>query len=156
MYRMEDFEKRIEKNITKLRKNDSQNIRLCLRNGKRIKPLISDTDYNRELRYFGTSLELIKLQLEQEPKAVKTLYYFVMIFTTYVTGLLAFYPLLDFLNKTTDINYLSYIFAGIPTIIATLVGLKLKNKVRAWKVFVSMIISIALVAILVLLGTKAV
>lgn len=156
MYRMEDFEKRIEKNITKLRKNDSQNIRLCLRNGKRIKPLISDTDYNRELRYFGTSLELIKLQLEQEPKAVKILYYFVMVFTTYVTGLLAFYPLLDFLNKTTDINYLSYIFAAIPTIIAILAGLKLKNKVRAWKIFVSMILAILVVAVLVLLGTKAV
>ena len=155
MYRMEDFEKRIEKNITKLRKNDSQNIRLCLRNGKKIKPLISDTDYNRELRYFGTSLELIKLQLEQEPKAVKTLYYFVLVFTTYVVGLLAFYPLLDFLNKSTDIDYLSYIFAAIPTIIVILAGLKLKNKVRAWKIFIAVIIAIVVVAVLVLLGTKA-
>ena len=156
MYRMEDFEKRIEKNITKLRKNDSQNIRLCLRNGKKIKPLIVDTDYNRELRYFGTSLELIKLQLEQEPKAVKTLYYFVMILTTYVAGLLAFYPLLDFLKKTTDITYLSYIFAGIPTIIAALVGLKMKNKVRSCKIIVAIICAILIVAVLALLGTKAV
>jgi len=155
MYRMEDFEKRIEKNITKLRKNDSQNIRLCLRNGKKIKPLIVDTDYNRELRYFGTSLELIKMQLEQEPKAVKTLYYAIMVITTYAAGLLAFYPLCDALNKTSDIDYLLYIFAAIPTIIMILVGLKLKNKVRAWKIFIAIIFAIAIVGVLVLLGTKA-
>ena len=156
MYRMEDFEKRIEKNITKLRKNDSQNIRLCLRNGKKIKPLIVDTDYNRELRYFGTSLELIKMQLEQEPKAVKSLYYVIMVITTYAAGLLAFYPLLDVLNKTTDIDYLLYIFAAIPTLIITLVGLKFKNKVRAWKIFGAIIFAIIIVAVLVLLGTKTV
>ncbi len=156
MYRMEDFEKRIEKNITKLRKNDSQNIRLCLRNGKKIKPLIVDTDYNRELRYFGTSLELIKMQLEQEPKAVKTLYYAIMVITTYAAGLLAFYPLCDVLNKTSDqIDYLLYIFAAIPTIIMILVGLKLKNKVRAWKIFIAIIFAVAIVGVLVLLGTKA-
>ena len=155
MYRMEDFEKRIEKNITKLRKNDSQNIRLCLRNGKKIKPLIVDTDYNRELRYFGTSLELIKMQLEQEPKAVKSLYYVIMVITTYAAGLLAFYPLIDFLKKTTDIDYLLYIFAAIPTLIMALVGLKFKNKVRAWKIFISIIFAIAIVGLLVLLGTKA-
>ena len=155
MYRMEDFEKRIEKNITKLRKNDSQNIRLCLRNGKKIKPLIVDTDYNRELRYFGTSLELIKMQLEQEPKAVKSLYYVIMVITTYAAGLLAFYPLIDFLKKTTDIDYLLYIFAAIPTLIMALVGLKFKNKVRAWKIFMSIIFAIAIVGLLVLLGTKA-
>lgn len=155
MYRMEDFEKRIEKNITKLRKNDSQNIRLCLRNGKKIKPLIVDTDYNRELRYFGTSLELIKMQLEQEPKAVKTLYYVIMVITTYAAGLLAFYPLCDVLNKTSDIDYLLYIFAAIPTIIMILVGLKLKNKVRAWKIFIAIIFAVAIVGVLVLLGTKA-
>ncbi len=155
MYRMEDFEKRIEKNITKLRKNDSQNIRLCLRNGKKIKPLIVDTDYNRELRYFGTSLELIKMQLEQEPKAVKSLYYVIMVITTYAAGLLAFYPLIDFLKKTTDIDYLLYIFAAIPTLIMALVGLKFKNKVRAWKIFMSVIFAIAVVGLLVLLGTKA-
>ncbi len=155
MYRMEDFEKRIEKNITKLRKNDSQNIRLCLRNGKKIKPLIVDTDYNRELRYFGTSLELIKMQLEQEPKAVKTLYYVIMVITTYAAGLLAFYPLCDVLNKVSDIDYLLYIFAAIPTLITTLVGLKFKNKVRAWKIFVAIIFAVAIVGILVLLGTKA-
>ena len=156
MYRMEDFEKRIEKNITKLRKNDSQNIRLCLRNGKKIKPLIVDTDYNRELRYFGTSLELIKLQLEQEPKAVKSLYYVIMVITTYAAGLLAFYPLLDTLNKTTDIDYLLYIFAAIPTLVFVIAGLKLKNKVRAWKIFMAIIFSVLIVGILVLLGTKTV
>ena len=156
MYRMEDFEKRIEKNITKLRKNDSQNIRLCLRNGKKIKPLIVDTDYNRELRYFGTSLELIKLQLEQEPKAVKSLYYVIMVITTYAAGLLAFYPLLDTLNKTTDIDYLLYIFAAIPTLIFAIAGLKLKNKVRAWKIFMAIIFSVLIVGLLVLLGTKTV
>ena len=156
MYRMEDFEKRIEKNITKLRKNDSQNIRLCLRNGKKIKPLIVDTDYNRELRYFGTSLELIKLQLEQEPKAVKSLYYVIMVITTYAAGLLAFYPLLDKLNKTTDIDYLLYIFAAIPTLVFTIAGLKLKNKVRAWKIFMAIIFSVLIVGLLVLLGTKTV
>jgi len=156
MYRMEDFEKRIEKNITKLRKNDSQNIRLCLRNGKKIKPLIVDTDYNRELRYFGTSLELIKMQLEQEPKAVKTLYYVIMVITTYAAGLLAFYPLCNVLNKiSNEIDYLLYIFAAIPTIIMILVGLKLKNKVRAWKIFIAIIFAIVIVGVLVLLGTKA-
>ena len=154
MYRMEDFEKRIQKNITKLRKNDSQNIRLCLRNGKKIKPLIVDTDYNRELRYFGTSLELIKIQLEQEPKAVKTLYYFVFVLTVYVASFLAFNPLLDVLKRTNDITYLGYIFAGIPTVIAALVGIKFKNKVRAWKIFLGIIIGIGLMALLVLLGTQ--
>ena len=154
MYRMEDFEKRIQKNITKLRKTDSQNIRLCLRNGKKIKPLIVDTDYNRELRYFGTSLELIKIQLEQEPKAVKTLYYFVFVLTVYVASFLAFNPLLDVLKRTNDITYLGYIFAGIPTVIAALVGIKFKNKVRAWKIFLGIIIGIGLMALLVLLGTQ--
>lgn len=155
MYRMEDFEKRIEKNITKLRKTDSQNIRLCLRNGKKIKPLIVDTDYNRELRYFGTSLELIKLQLEQKPKAVKVLYYVVMVFAVYVSCFLAFNPLVNVLNKTVDLDYLGYIFAAIPTIIAALVGVKLKNKVRAWKLILMIIIGFGVLAVLVLLGTKA-
>lgn len=155
MYRMEDFEKRIEKNITKLRKTDSQNIRLCLRNGKKIKPLIVDTDYNRELRYFGTSLELIKLQLEQKPKAVKVLYYVVMVFAVYVSCFLAFNPLVNVLNKTVDLDYLGYIFAAIPTIIAALVGVKLKNKVRAWKLILMIIIGLGVLAVLVLLGTKA-
>lgn len=155
MYRMEDFEKRIEKNITKLRKTDSQNIRLCLRNGKKIKPLIVDTDYNRELRYFGTSLELIKLQLEQKPKAVKVLYYVVMAFAVYVSCFLAFNPLVNVLNKTVDLDYLGYIFAAIPTIIAALVGVKLKNKVRAWKLILMIIIGLGVLAVLVLLGTKA-
>ena len=155
MYRMEDFEKRIEKNITKLRKTDSQNIRLCLRNGKKIKPLIVDTDYNRELRYFGTSLELIKLQLEQKPKAVKVLYYVVMVFAVYVSCFLAFNPLVNALNKTVDLDYLGYIFAAIPTIIAALVGVKLKNKVRAWKLILMIIIGFGVLAVLVLLGTKA-
>ena len=149
MYRMEDFEKRIEKNITKLRKTDSQNIRLCLRNGKKIKP------YNRELRYFGTSLELIKLQLEQKPKAVKVLYYVVMVFAVYVSCFLAFNPLVNVLNKTVDLDYLGYIFAAIPTIIAALVGVKLKNKVRAWKLILMIIIGLGVLAVLVLLGTKA-
>ena len=155
MYRMEDFEKRIQKNITKLRKNDSQNIRLCLRNGKKIKPLIVDTDYNRELRYFGTSLELIKLQLEQEPKAVKLVYYFTMILTVYVASFLAFNPLVDVLNKSNDIDYLGYIFAGIPTVIAIIAGFKLKNKVRAWKIFISIILGIGIMALMVILGTNA-
>ncbi len=155
MYRMEDFEKRIEKNITKLRKTDSQNIRLCLRNGKKIKPLIVDTDYNRELRYFGTSLELIKLQLEQKPKAVKVLYYVVMAFAVYVSCFLAFNPLVNVLNKTVDLDYLGYIFAAIPTIIAALVGVKLKNKVRAWKLILMIIIGLGVLGVLVLLGTKA-
>ena len=155
MYRMEDFEKRIEKNITKLRKTDSQNIRLCLRNGKKIKPLIVDTDYNRELRYFGTSLELIKLQLEQKPKAVKVLYYVVMVFAVYVSCFLAFNPLVNVLNKMVDLDYLGYIFAAIPTIIAALVGVKLKNKVRAWKLILMIIIGLGVLAVLVLLGTKA-
>ena len=157
MYRMEDFEKRIQKNITRLRKNDSQQIRSCLRNGKKIKPLIIDTDYNRELRYFGTSLELIKMQLEQEPKAVKGLYYFVMVFTVYVTGLLSFNPLLDYLNKTVDgdvKDFLPYIFAAVPTVIMILLAFKLKNKVRAWKVFLSIILTIVLVAVLVLVATQ--
>ena len=157
MYRMEDFEKRIQKNITRLRKNDSQQIRSCLRNGKKIKPLIVDTDYNRELRYFGTSLELIKMQLEQEPKAVKGLYYFVMVFIVYVTGLLSFNPLLDYLNKTVDgdvKDFLPYIFAAVPTVIMILLAFKLKNKVRAWKVFLSIILTIVLVAVLVLVATQ--
>ena len=52
-----------------------------------------------------------------------------MIFTTYVTGLLAFYPVLDFLKKTTDINYLSYIFAATPpNIIARIM---IKNQTMA-------------------------
>ena len=157
MYRMEDFEKRIQKNITKLRKNDSQQIRLCLRNGKKIKPLIVDTDYNRELRYFGTSLELIKLQLEQEPKAVKYLYYFVMIITVYAAGFLAFNPLSDYLKRKASEDvavFLPFIFAAIPTIIMILVALKLKNKVRAWKVFVSIIATLLIIALLVLIATQ--
>ena len=154
MYRMEDFEKRIQKNITKLRKNDTQNIRLCLRNGKKIKPLIVDTDYNRELRYFGTSLELIKMQLEQKPKAVKVLFYFVMVLTVFATCLLAFNPLVGYLNKTVDLEYLSYIFAAVPTIITALVGLKLKNKVRAWRLFLVIVLSIVVLAVLILLGTQ--
>ena len=154
MYRMEDFEKRIQKNITKLRKNDTQNIRLCLRNGKKIKPLIVDTDYNRELRYFGTSLELIKMQLEQKPKAVKVLFYFVMVFTVFATCLLAFNPLVGYLNKTVDLEYLCYIFAAVPTIIAALVGLKLKNKVRAWRLFLVIVLSVVVLAVLILLGTQ--
>ena len=158
MYRMEDFEKRIQKNITKLRKTDSQNIRLCLRNGKKIKPLIVDTDYNRELRYFGTSLELIKLQLEQKPKAVKILFYIVMVFAVYVSCLLSFTPLVNVLNKTVDESfkaYLGYIFAAVPTIITALIGVKMKNKVRAWKIIVTIIIGIAVLGLLVLLGTKS-
>lgn len=154
MYRMEDFEKRIQKNITKLRKSDSQNIRLCLRNGKRIKPLIVDTDYNRELRYFGTSLELIKLQLEQKPKAVKVLFYFVMIFSVFVSCFLAFNPLVGYLNKTVDLEYLGYIFSAVPTVIVALIGLKLKNKVRAWRLFLMLILGIGLLAVLILLGTQ--
>lgn len=154
MYRMEDFEKRIQKNITKLRKTDSQNIRLCLRNGKKIKPLIVDTDYNRELRYFGTSLELIKLQLEQKPKAVKVIYYIVIVFSVYVSCLLAFTPLLNALNKMAEIDFLGYIFAAVPTIIAALIGLKMKNKVRAWKLIVSIIIGIGILCVLILLGTQ--
>lgn len=156
MYRMEDFEKRIQKNITKLRKNDTQNIRLCLRNGKKIKPLIIDTDYNRELRYFGTSLELIKMQLEQKPKAVKVLFYFVMVFTVFATCLLAFNPLVENLNKTVDLEYLSYIFAAVPTIITALIGLKLKNKVRAWRLILVLILSILVLAVLILLGTQTI
>ena len=154
MYRMEDFEKRIQKNITKLRKNDTQNIRLCLRNGKKIKPLIIDTDYNRELRYFGTSLELIKMQLEQKPKAVKVLFYFVMVFTVFATCFLAFNPLVDALNKKVDLEYLGYIFAAIPTIITALIGLKLKNKVRAWRLVVLIVLSVAVLGVLILLGTQ--
>lgn len=154
MYRMEDFEKRIQKNITKLRKNDTQNIRLCLRNGKKIKPLIIDTDYNRELRYFGTSLELIKMQLEQKPKAVKVLFYFVMVFTVFATCFLAFNPLVDALNKKVDLEYLGYIFAAVPTIITALIGLKLKNKVRAWRLFVVIVLSVAVLGVLILLGTQ--
>ena len=154
MYRMEDFEKRIQKNITKLRKADSQNIRLCLRNGKKIKPLIVDTDYNRELRYFGTSLELIKLQLEQKPKAVKVLFYFVMVFSVFVTCLLAFNPLVGYLNKTVDLEYLGYIFSAVPTVIAALIGLKLKNKVRAWRLFLILILGVGILVVLILLGTQ--
>ena len=155
MYRMEDFEKRIQKNITKLRKNDTQNIRLCLRNGKKIKPLIVDTDYNRELRYFGTSLELIKMQLEQKPKAVKVLFYFVMVFTVYVACFLAFNPLVDALNKTVDLEYLGYIFAAVPTIITALIGIKLKNKVRAWRLVLVLILGFAILSVLILLGTQS-
>ena len=155
MYRMEDFEKRIQKNITKLRKTDSQNIRLCLRNGKKIKPLIVDTDYNRELRYFGTSLELIKLQLEQKPKAVKALFYCVIVLSVYVCSLLAFEPLLGFLNKEAGIDFLGYIFAAVPTVITALIALKMKNKVRAWKLIVSIILGIAIIGVLILLGTQA-
>ncbi|MBP5445241.1 MAG: hypothetical protein J6Y28_03625 [Acholeplasmatales bacterium] len=157
MYRMEDFEKRIQKNITKLRKNDSQQIRLCLRNGKKIKPLIVDTDYNRELRYFGTSLELIKMQLEQEPKAVKVLYYFVMVISVYAVGFLSFNPLSDYLKRAASedvAEFLPFIFAAIPTIIMILVALKLKNKVRAWKVFVSIILTILIIGLLVLIATQ--
>ena len=155
MYRMEDFEKRIQKNITKLRKTDSQNIRLCLRNGKKIKPLIVDTDYNRELRYFGTSLELIKLQLEQKPKAVKVLYYIVMVFSVYVTCLLGFTPLVNVLNKTYELNFLGYIFAAVPTVITALIAIKLKNKVRAWKLILMLIISLGILAALILIGTQS-
>ena len=94
------------------------------------------------------------MQLEQKPKAVKVLYYFVMVLSVFATCYLAFNPLVDYLNKTVDFEYLGYIFAGVPTIIAALVGIKLKNKVRAWRLFLLLIISLAILVTLILLGTK--
>lgn len=77
-----------------------------------------------------------------------------MVFTVFATCFLAFNPLVDALNKKVDLEYLGYIFAAVPTIITALIGLKLKNKVRAWRLFVVIVLSVAVLGVLILLGTQ--
>ena len=78
-----------------------------------------------------------------------------MILTVYVASFLSFNPLLDILKRSTDnIDYLGYIFAAIPAVIAIIAGFKLKNKVRAWKIFIGIILGIGIMALMVILGTN--
>lgn len=149
MYQMEDFKKRIQKNISKLRKYDSQQVRKAMRSSKPAKPIIKDTDYNIELRYFGTSLELIKLRLEESSSFAKVLFYITAVVASYAVG----YLTLGIIQQQGGVGKgANYIFPLVPALLSALLCIKLVKKIRMRRLLLLFVLSIIAVFALAIIN----
>lgn len=72
--KMLEIQDRIDNSVLKIKQSNTQDIRLAIRNGKKIKPLFEDIDYGIELRYIETSVELLEHRLDSPKSSLTSLY----------------------------------------------------------------------------------